>query len=224
MSHSGGEVAQLPDGDVGVHLLEVVPDHHGAVLLLVQTVHHNSAVGEKNTKWFFCRLWTTRHKLTCGRPAWRIVAAGEAGGDEEEGGEEDEVGQQGGGEDVVVVPVGVLPQVGQRGLVDEGGEGEPIFVLLEVGSRRWSEVVDEEGDGREEVDLQADDDQHPLEVEVVEGGLAALLQHPLVLAAKKKVNKRRSSHLAEGKGVMMRNAHNFIFTSFSSQPHLRRQK
>ena len=95
---------------------------------------------------------------TCGRPAWRIVAAGEAGGDEEEGGEEDEVGQQGGGEDVVVVPVGVLPQVGQRGLVDERGEGEPIFVLLEVGSRRWSEVVDEEGDGREEVDLQADDD------------------------------------------------------------------
>ena len=174
-----------------------------------------------------------------GRPARRIVAAGEAGGDEEEGGEEDEVGQQGGGEDVVVVPVGVLPQVGQRGLVDEGGEGEPIFVLLEVGSRRWSEVVDEEGDGREEVDLQADDDdydddddddlqadddQHPLEVEVVEGGLAALLQHPLVLAAKKKVNKRRSSHLAEGKGVMMRNAHNCIFTSFSSQPHLRRQK
>ena len=112
---------------------------------------------------------------------------------------------------MVVVPVGVLPQVGQRGLVDEGGEGEPIFVLLEVGSRRWSEVVDEEGDGREEVDLQADDDQHPLEVEVVEGGLAALLQHPLVLAAKKKVNKRRSSHLAEGKGVMMRNAHNSIF-------------
>ena len=54
---------------------------------------------------------------------------------------------------MVVVPVGVLPQVGQRGLVDEGGEGEPIFVLLEVGSRRWSEVVDEEGDGREEVDL-----------------------------------------------------------------------
>ena len=139
---------------------------------------------------------------------------------------------------MVVVPVGVLPQVGQRGLVDEGGEGEPIFVLLEVGSRCWSEVVDEEGDGREEVDLQADDDdyddddddlqadddQHPLEVEVVEGGLAALLQHPLVLAAKKKVNKRRSSHLAEGKGVMMRNAHNCIFTSFSSQPHLRRQK
>ena len=120
---------------------------------------------------------------------------------------------------MVVVPVGVLPQVGQRGLVDEGGEGEPIFVLLEVGSRRWSEVVDEEGDGREEVDLQADgddyddddlqadDDQHPLEVEVVEGGLAALLQHPLVLAAKKKVNKRRSSHLAEGKGVKMQNAH-----------------
>ena len=106
---------------------------------------------------------------------------------------------------MVVVPVGVLPQVGQRGLVDEGGEGEPIFVLLEVGSRRWSEVVDEEGDGREEVDLQADDDQHPLEVEVVEGGLAALLQHPLVLAAKKKVNKRRSSHLAEGKGVKMHN-------------------
>ena len=109
---------------------------------------------------------------------------------------------------MVVVPVGVLPQVGQRGLVDEGGEGEPIFVLLEVGSRRWSEVVDEEGDGREEVDLQADDDQHPLEVEVVEGGLAALLQHPLVLAAKKKVNKRRSSHLAEGTRVMMmHNAH-----------------
>ena len=106
---------------------------------------------------------------------------------------------------MVVVPVGVLPQVGQRGLVDERGEGEPIFVLLEVGSRRWSEVVDEEGDGREEVDLQADDDQHPLEVEVVEGGLAALLQHPLVLAAKKKVNKRRSSHLAEGKGVKMHN-------------------
>ena len=122
---------------------------------------------------------------------------------------------------MVVVPVGVLPQVGQRGLVDEGGEGEPIFVLLEVGSRCWSEVVDEEGDGGEEVDLQAyddddddndddddlqaDDDQHPLEVEVVEGGLAALLQHPLVLAAKKKVNKRRSSHLAEGKGVKMHN-------------------
>ena len=95
-------------------------------------------------------------------------------------------------------------------------------MLLEVGSRRWSEVVDEEGDGREEVDLQADDDdydddddddlkadddQHPLEVEVVEGGLAALLQHPLVLAAKKKVKKRRSSHLAEGKGVKMQNAH-----------------
>ena len=93
-------------------------------------------------------------------------------------------------------------------------------MLLEVSSRRWSEVVDEEGDGREEVDLQADDgdydddddddlqaddDQHPLEVEVVEGGLAALLQHPLVLAAKKKVNKRRSSHLAEGKGVKMHN-------------------
>ena len=121
---------------------------------------------------------------------------------------------------MVVVPAGVLPQVGQRGLVDERGEGEPIFVLLEVGSRRWSEVVDEEGDGREEVDLQADDDdnddvddddlqadddQHPLEVEVVEGGLAALLQHPLVLAAKKKVKKRRSSHLAEGKGVKMHN-------------------
>ena len=93
-------------------------------------------------------------------------------------------------------------------------------MLLEVGSRRWSEVVDEEGDGREEVDLQADDDdddddgdddlqadddQHPLEVEVVEGGLAALLQHPLVLAAKKKVNKRRSSHLAEVRGVKMHN-------------------
>ena len=108
---------------------------------------------------------------------------------------------------MVVVPVGVLPQVGQRGLVDEGGEGEPIFVLLEVGSRRWSEVVDEEGDGREEVDLQADDDQHPLEVEVVEGGLAALLQHPLVLAAKKKVKKRRSSHLAGEKGVMVDNPH-----------------
>ena len=55
VSHSGGEVAQLPDGDVGVHLLEVVPDHHGAVVLLVQTVHHNSAGGEENTKRFFCR-------------------------------------------------------------------------------------------------------------------------------------------------------------------------
>ena len=59
VSHSGGEVAQLPDGDVGVHLLEVVPDHHGAVVLLVQTVHHNSAGGEENTKRFFCRWWTT---------------------------------------------------------------------------------------------------------------------------------------------------------------------
>ena len=66
MSHSGGDAAQLPDGDVGVHLLEIVPDHHGAVLLLVETVHYNSAGGAKNTKWFFCRLWKTRHKLkTC---------------------------------------------------------------------------------------------------------------------------------------------------------------
>ena len=48
MSHSGGDVAQLPDGDVGVHPLEVVPDHHGAVLLLVKTVHHNSAGEEDN--------------------------------------------------------------------------------------------------------------------------------------------------------------------------------
>ena len=39
----------------GMHLLEVVPDHHGAVLLLVQTVHHNSAGGEENIKRFFCR-------------------------------------------------------------------------------------------------------------------------------------------------------------------------
>ena len=53
MSHSGGDVAQLPDGDVGVHPLEVVPDHHGAVVLLVQTVHHNSAGGEENTKGSF---------------------------------------------------------------------------------------------------------------------------------------------------------------------------
>ena len=55
VSQSGGDVAQLPDGDVGVHLLEIVPDHHGAVLLLVETVHYNSAGGEKNTKRFFCR-------------------------------------------------------------------------------------------------------------------------------------------------------------------------
>ena len=53
VSQSGGDVAPLPDGDVGVHPLEVVPDHHGAVLLLLQTVHHNSAGGEKNTKRFF---------------------------------------------------------------------------------------------------------------------------------------------------------------------------
>ena len=25
-----------PDGDMGVHLLEVAPDHHGGVLLVVQ--------------------------------------------------------------------------------------------------------------------------------------------------------------------------------------------
>ena len=55
VSHSGGDVAQLPDGDVGVHPLEVVPDHHGAVLLLVKTVHHNSAGEEENTKRFFCK-------------------------------------------------------------------------------------------------------------------------------------------------------------------------
>ena len=54
VSHSG-KVAQLPDGDVGVHLLEIVPDHHGAVVLLVKTVHHNSAGEEENTKRFFCK-------------------------------------------------------------------------------------------------------------------------------------------------------------------------
>ena len=54
VSHRG-KVAQLPDGDVGVHLLEIVPDHHGAVLLLVKTVHHNSAGEEENTKRFFCK-------------------------------------------------------------------------------------------------------------------------------------------------------------------------
>ena len=44
-----------------------------------------------------------------------------------------------------------------------------------------SSFVDNEGNQGEAVDDESDDDEHPLKVEVVEGRLASLLQHPLVL-------------------------------------------
>ena len=68
------------------------------------------------------------------KPASRIVASGEASGEEEVGSDEDEVGQHGGGDHVVEVPLRVLHLVGERGAVDERGEGELPFVLVEAGS------------------------------------------------------------------------------------------
>ena len=141
----------------------------------------------------------------CEKPAFRIVAIGEASGEEEVGGDEDEVGQHGGGDHVVEVPLRVLHQVGQRGAVDGRGEGELLFVLIDAGSWSCRKEVDEKGEEGEDVDQHADDDEHSLKVDVVEGGLPPLLQHPLVLAPKKNLKKRRSSHLAEEKGVMVDN-------------------
>ena len=70
----------------------------------------------------------------CEKPAFRIVAGGETSGEEEVGGDEDEVGQHGGGDHVVEVPLLVLHHVGQRGAVDERGEGELLFVLVDARS------------------------------------------------------------------------------------------
>ena len=40
-----GVLLEPPDGDMGVHLLEVAPDHHGGVLLVVQASDHQGAGG-----------------------------------------------------------------------------------------------------------------------------------------------------------------------------------
>ena len=69
-----------------------------------------------------------------------------------------------------------------------------ILILGVVGSLSGTEV-DNEGKDGEDVDLDADHYEHPLKVEVVEGRLPSLLQHPLVLPSKQDVKKRRSSDL-----------------------------
>ena len=69
-----------------------------------------------------------------------------------------------------------------------------ILILGVVGSLSRTEV-DNEGKDGEDVDLDADHYEHPLKVEVVEGRLPSLLQHPLVLPSKQDVKKRGSSDL-----------------------------
>ena len=100
--------------------------------------------------------------------------------------EKDKVGKDEGDDHVVEVPMRIQLQVGHGGLVDEGGEGK--FLLVNVSVKVVvvdpfsSEEVDKEGEDGQDVDLDADDDEHPLKVEVVEGRLPSLLQHPLVLS------------------------------------------
>ena len=84
------------------------------------------------------------------------------------GGDEDEVGQHGGGDHVVEVPLRVLHQVGERGAVDERGEGELLFVVVDAGSWSCRKEVDEKGEEGEDVDQHADDDEHSLKVDVEE--------------------------------------------------------
>ena len=65
-----GGLLEPPDADMGVHLLEVAPDHHGGVLLVFQASDHQGA-GGGNPDLF--------KSLSCS-PAGGVVIGGEAGG------------------------------------------------------------------------------------------------------------------------------------------------
>ena len=117
------------------------------------------------------------------------------------GGEKDKVGEEEGGDHVVEVPMRIQLQVGHGGLVDEGGEGKLLLVNVSVRvvvvDPFSSEEVDKEGEDGQDVDLDADDDEHPLKVEVVQRSLAPLLQHPLVFPSEQDVQKRWSCLLVD---------------------------
>ena len=65
-----GLLLEPPDGDMGVHLLEVAPDHHGGVILAVQASDDQGA-GDGNADLF---------KSPGCSPAGGVVVRRKAGG------------------------------------------------------------------------------------------------------------------------------------------------
>ena len=65
-----GLLLEPPDGDMGVHLLEVAPDHHGGVILAVQASDGQGA-GDGNADLF---------KIPGCSPAGGVVVRRKAGG------------------------------------------------------------------------------------------------------------------------------------------------
>ena len=63
-----GGVLEPPDGDIGVHLLEVAPDHHGGVLLVVQASDDQGAEGG-NPNLFKSHSYSPAERVVVGRKA-----------------------------------------------------------------------------------------------------------------------------------------------------------